>query len=124
MDPRNAFVRADDEVTSDFELAELEAAAQGLALVERSESSTQPHPIWRPLIDDDPGVSRDAEPLAEALLCSLLRTSGDAASGAAREGALCTPAEPAGASAEPPGTSGSQVEAVVDDDRGNRPGLR
>jgi diguanylate cyclase (GGDEF)-like protein len=110
MPSRNMFVRADDEVTSDFQIAELEAAAHGTAPVERirpsrADAVTQPAPVWRPLIDDHPAASADSEPLAEPLIDSLLRTA-------------LTRGEP---SPEPP--DGRATGSPPDDDPGTGPGL-
>jgi diguanylate cyclase (GGDEF)-like protein len=73
--PRNVFGRAEDEVTSDFEIPDLDpvAAPAEPAVPERAiwgsriERSTQPLPVWRPLVDEEPVASADAEPLLDSL---------------------------------------------------------
>jgi len=84
--PRNAFGRAEDEITSDFALLPDDDGALPRELpVERS-GGTGVDPggpsAWRPLSDDEPGGSAEAEPLLD----SLRRTRADTASGNDRGG--------------------------------------
>jgi diguanylate cyclase (GGDEF)-like protein len=73
--PRNAFGRAEDEVTSDFQIPDENDADAALSSA-RPEHPTLPLPVWRPLIDDEgasrdggsrDGAPRDAEPLLDSL---------------------------------------------------------
>jgi hypothetical protein len=60
--PRNVFGRAEDEVTSDFQIPDEDPAA---APMERPEHPTLPLPAWRPLTDDD--TPHESEPLLDSL---------------------------------------------------------
>ena len=83
--PRHAFGRADDEITSDFAMVPDDAETPGAAWVERSGGAgLDPMGLsaWRPLSDDEPGASAEAEPLLD----SLRRTRADTASGDDRGG--------------------------------------
>ena len=68
--PRHAFGRAEDEITSDFQLPDGETAMPAAPL--RSAHGTLDHPTqplqaWRPLIDDELGAGAEAEPLLDSL---------------------------------------------------------
>ena len=82
--PRNAFGRAEDEITSDFQLPETEPPswANGSVAPAPLEPGAQPSPAWRPLVDEDIGTSPDAEPLLD----SLRRTRAETSSGGERGG--------------------------------------
>ncbi|MGN6104603.1 MAG: EAL domain-containing protein [Kofleriaceae bacterium] len=62
--PRNAFGRADDEITSDFRIPEPPERARPRASMPPTEQ-TQPMPPWRPLVDED--AASEAEPLLDSL---------------------------------------------------------
>jgi diguanylate cyclase (GGDEF)-like protein len=82
--PRNPFGRPEDEVTSELPVpdAEFEGWESGSQAPVRGESTTQPMPIWQPLVDDEAGASSEAEPLLD----SLRGTRADTAPGDGRGG--------------------------------------
>jgi diguanylate cyclase (GGDEF)-like protein len=92
--PRNVFARPEDEITSDFELTEPEpepepgqcGPARGSTSPVRTAPASQPVPAWRPLIDDEPGASPEAEPLLDSLRRTRAETSSDDERGGGRPG--------------------------------------
>jgi diguanylate cyclase (GGDEF)-like protein len=64
--PGNVFGRAEDEVTSDFQIPEDTDPGSAENSAARGEQATQPLPVWRPLIDEDVGAP-EAEPLLDSL---------------------------------------------------------
>jgi len=86
--PRNAFGRAEDEITSDFQLPDGEDGGwpSGPSALAQTEPEHQPLPIWQPLVDDDGGTSPEAEPLLDSLRRARAETSSDDERGGGRPG--------------------------------------
>jgi hypothetical protein len=77
--PRNPFGRAEDEVTSDFQIPDLEGGAPSGIAPERSGRVAVPEQpaqlaVWRPLVDDEAGINPEAEPLLDSLRRSRIDT--------------------------------------------------
>ncbi|HSR97404.1 MAG TPA: EAL domain-containing protein [Kofleriaceae bacterium] len=87
--PGNVFGRAEDEITSDFQIPEDADPHHAENSAARGENATQPLPVWRPLVDDDVG---NAEPVLddgstpEPLLDSLRRAPVEKSPGGAHGG--------------------------------------
>jgi diguanylate cyclase (GGDEF)-like protein len=89
--PRHAFGRAEDEITSDFQLPlEADPAVPRALPVERSggaERDAQSAQLgWRPLIDDELGGAAEAEPLLDSLRRPGTETASGDAPGGGRPG--------------------------------------
>jgi diguanylate cyclase (GGDEF)-like protein len=80
---RNVFGRAEDEITSDFQIPR--DADPPLAHA-RVEPAAQNPAAWRPLIDDDVAGSAEAEPLLDSLRRTRAETASDDESGGGRPG--------------------------------------
>jgi hypothetical protein len=66
------FGRAEDEVTSDFQIPDLDSAAPSGISPERSGRVSPPAKpaqlaVWRPLVDDEAGTNPESEPLLDSL---------------------------------------------------------
>jgi diguanylate cyclase (GGDEF)-like protein len=90
--PGNVFGRAEDEVTSDFQLPEdedpgrTEISVAHRSPAPRNEHATQPLPVWRPLIDDDSAAAPEAEPLLDSLKRAPTENSPDDEHGGGQPG--------------------------------------
>jgi hypothetical protein len=84
--PGNVFGRPDDEITSDFALPEDEDPGNAEISAERNEYATQPLPVWRPLVDEDPAASPEAEPLLDSLRRAPTENSPDDEHGGGQPG--------------------------------------
>jgi diguanylate cyclase (GGDEF)-like protein len=65
--PRNAFGRAEDEITSDFQIPQAPDRPRARASEPPNSDPSQPLPVWQPLIDEDGLNSPEAEPLLDSL---------------------------------------------------------
>jgi hypothetical protein len=83
--PGNVFGRAEDEVTSDFQITEDVDPGNTENSATRREQATQPVPVWRPLIDDDVG-NAEAEPLLDSLRRAPAEKSPDGERGGGQPG--------------------------------------
>jgi diguanylate cyclase (GGDEF)-like protein len=87
--PRNAFGRPEDEITSDFQLPDLEPpgwtdGAPQAAM--RIEPAAPLAPDWQPLVDEDGGTNPEAEPLLDSLRRPRADTAPDDEHGGGRPG--------------------------------------
>lgn len=83
--PGNVFGRAEDEVTSDFQIPEDADPGSTENSAARGEHATQPLPVWRPLIDEDVGAP-EAEPLLDSLRRAPVENSPDGERGGGQPG--------------------------------------
>jgi diguanylate cyclase (GGDEF)-like protein len=83
--PGNVFGRAEDEVTSDFQIPEDADPGSAENSAARGEHATQPFPVWRPLIDEDVGAP-EAEPLLDSLRRPAVENVPDGERGGGRPG--------------------------------------
>jgi diguanylate cyclase (GGDEF)-like protein len=65
--PRSAFGRTDDEITGDFDLADMRRPRASEPPQAQAAGDAPSTPPWRPLIDEEAGTAPEAEPLLGSL---------------------------------------------------------